>query len=92
MHCVPGRQTSNGGSLPPSMTVITLNTDILVVDEKNNKKVVIYDFTVPFEKNIQTQHKYKSHKYSHFQTDIKIFDTTVVAYEVGARGDSQKTI
>ena len=80
-----GHQTSNGGSLPPSMTVTTLKPDIVVVDE-TNKKVVIYELTVPFEKNIHTQHKYKSEKYAHFETDIKTYDTTVVAFEVGARG------
>ena len=40
------------------MTVTTLKPDIVIVDE-NNKKAVIYELTVPFERNIDKQHKYK---------------------------------
>ena len=47
---------------------------------------MIYELTSPFEKNIHTQHKYKCDKYTHFETDIKSHKTTVVAFEVGARG------
>ena len=47
---------------------------------------MIYELTVPFENNSHTQHKYKSEKYAHFETDIEQYDTTVVAFEVGARG------
>ena len=50
------------------------------------KEVVIYELTSPFEKNIHIQHKYKCDKYAHFETDIKSHKTTVVAFEVGARG------
>ena len=48
---LPGYQTSNGGSLPPSMMVTTLKPDIVIVDEIN-KKTVIYELTVQFERNI----------------------------------------
>ena len=80
---LPGHQASNGGSLPPSMIVTNLKPDIVVVDE-TNKKVVIYELTVPFENNIHTQHKYKSDKYAHFQTYIKSYDNKAVAFEVGS--------
>ena len=82
---IPGYQTSNGGSLPPSLTVSSLKPDIVIVDEVN-KKVVIYELTVPFEKNIHTRHKYKTEKYAHFEADIKQYKTTVVAFEIGSRG------
>ena len=82
---LPGYQTSNGGSLPPSMTVTTLKPDIVIVDE-HNKKAVIYELTVPFEKNIDKQHTYKSDKYAHFETDIKQYNTKVIAFKIGSRG------
>ena len=82
---LPGHQASNGGSLPPSMIVTNLKPDIVILDEKN-KKAVSYEMTVPFETNIHKQHKYKSDKYAHFETDITSYDTTVIAFEVGARG------
>ena len=55
---LPGYQTSNGGSIPPSMTVTTLKPDIVIVDDKN-KKAVTYKLTVLFERNIDKHHKYK---------------------------------
>ena len=67
------------------MIVTTLKPDIVIIDE-NKKKAVIYELTVPFENNIHTQHKYKSEKHAYFETDIKQYDTTVVSFEVGARG------
>ena len=82
---LPGYQTSNGGSLLPSLIVTTLKPDVVIVDNVK-KEVVIYELTSPFEKNIHTQHKYKCDKYAHFETDIKSHKTTVVAFEVGARG------
>ena len=82
---IPGFQTSNGGSLPPSLTVSSLKPDIVLVDEVN-RKVVIYELTFPFEKNIHTRHKYKCEKYAHFETDIKHYDTKFIAFEVGSRG------
>ena len=82
---IPGYQTSNGGSLPPSLTVTPLKPDIVLVDEVN-KKVMIYELIVPFEKNIHKRHQYKCEKYAHFETDIKHYDTKVIAFEVGSRG------
>ena len=82
---LPGYQTSNGGSLPPSMTVTTLKPDIVIVDE-HDKKAAIYELTVPFERNIAKQHTYKSNKYAHFETDITQYNTKVIAFEVGSRG------
>ena len=112
---LPGYQTSNGGSLLPSLIVTTLKPDVVIVDNVK-KEVVIYELTSPFQKNIHTQHKYKCDKYAHFETSmgyllsiltvpqlfkfyvypllrdankvyyIKSHKTTVVAFEVGARG------
>ena len=47
---------------------------------------MIYELTCPFESNINKQHKYKSDKYAHFETDVKQYHTKVVAFEVGSRG------
>ena len=47
---------------------------------------MVYELTCPFESNIHKQHKYKSDKYAHFETDVKQYHTKVVAFEVGYRG------
>ena len=82
---ISGHQTSNGGTIPPSMTVTPLKPDIVIIDKKE-KKAMIYELTCPFESNIHKQHNYKSDKYAHFETDVKQYHTKVVAFEVGSRG------
>ena len=47
---------------------------------------MVYELTCPFESNIHKQHKYKSDKYAHFETDVKQYHTKVVAFKVGSRG------
>ena len=82
---ISGHQTSNGGTVPPSMTVTSLKPDVVVIDKKE-KQAVIYELTSPFESNIHRQHKYKCDKYAHFESDVKQYKTKVVAFEVGSRG------
>ena len=41
---LPGYQTANGGSLPPSLTVTTLKPDVVIGDNVK-KEVVIYELT-----------------------------------------------
>ena len=36
--------------------------------------------------NISTRHTFKENKYAYFLTDIQNFTTTVIVFEVGARG------
>ena len=82
---LPGYQTSNGGSLPPSLTITTLKPDIVILDNQK-KEAAIFELTVPFESNIHKQHKYKTNKYAHFEEDIKTHNTSVSAFEIGSRG------
>ena len=82
---LPGHGTSNGGSLPPSMVVTNLKPDIVIIDE-NKKEAKIFELTCPMEHNINRQHKYKSDKYAHFETDIKSHRATTCAFEVSSRG------
>ena len=82
---LPGYQTSNGGSLPPSLTITTLKPDIVILDNQK-KEAAIFELTVPFESNIHKQHKYKTNKYAHFEKDIKTHNTSVSAFEIGSRG------
>ena len=82
---IHGYQTTNGGTIPANMTVTELKPDIVIVNEKD-KKVDIFELTVPFEGNIKDRNLLKSNKYSHFATDIKTYEATVTAFEVGSRG------
>jgi hypothetical protein len=82
---IHGHQTTNGGTIPATMTVTQLKPDIVVINEKD-KTVHILELTVPFEHNIKTRHTYKANKYSHFTRDITNYKATVIPFEVGARG------
>ena len=82
---IHGHQTTNGGTIPATMTVTQLKPDIVVINEKE-KTVHILELTVPFEHNIKTRHTYKANKYSHFTRDITNYRATVIPFEVGARG------
>ena len=81
---IEGYQTSNGGSMPLSLTVISLKPDIVILDTVN-KKANILELTVHFEHNIEKQHKYKMNKYSHF-SDITSYSVSIMAFEIGSRG------
>ena len=67
------------------MVVTNLKPDIVIVDE-NKKEAKIFELTCPMEHNINKQHKYKSDKYAHFETDIKSHTATTCAFEVSSRG------
>ena len=82
---ITGYQTSNGGSLPPSLIVTTLKPDIVILDE-TKKEAFIFELTCPFEQNIHKRHKQKADKYAQFETDIKSYATKVNAFEIGSRG------
>jgi hypothetical protein len=80
-----GLQTTNGGTIPATMTVTALKPDIVIVNEKS-KTVEIFELTVPFETNIKARNKFKTDKYAHFATDIKTYKATITAFVVGSRG------
>ena len=77
------KQTINGGTIPPNLTVTPLRPDIVILD---NKSINIFELTVPFETNVDKQHLYKTNKYSHLLTDITTLSSTLEAFEVGSRG------
>ena len=69
--------------LPPNVAVSTLKPDIVVLD-KQKKAVHIFELTCPAEHRIETANQLKAHKYSHFESDIMHFKTTVIPFEVGS--------
>ena len=50
---LPGHETSNGGSLPPSMVVTNLKPDIVIIDDKK-KEAKLFELTCPIEHNKNT--------------------------------------
>jgi hypothetical protein len=82
---IEGSQTTNGGTIPPTLTVTELKPDLVIID-KVQKTVNIVELPVPFEGNIKERNTYKTNKYAHFLTHIKTLKPTITAVEVGVRG------
>ena len=80
---IPGHQTPAGGTLPPDVAVTTLKPDIVVVDRRN-KKVAIFELTCPAERRIPAAHTLKAQKYSHFESDQTHNTVTVAPFEIGS--------
>ncbi len=60
--------------------------DLVVID--NIKKCIsILEHTVPFENNVNRNHKYKCHKYAHLCIDLQRlgFNVKYFAIEIGCR-------
>ena len=81
---LPGH-TVGAGSLPPEICITAQKPDIVIIDKKQ-KILHIFELTVPFEQNIEQRHFEKANKYAHFETDCTDYNCTVTAFEVGSRG------
>ena len=82
---LPGHMAAGGGSIPPEFCVTTQKPDIVIVDH-NKKTIHLYELTCPSEKHIDTRHKEKTDKYSHFTTDITHYTCKLACFEVSSKG------
>ena len=80
---IKDHQTPSGGTLPPSVIVTNLKPDIVIIDKKN-KTINIFELTVPGETRLKISHNLKQEKYQHFTSDIKSYSAAVAAFEVGS--------
>ena len=88
---IEGEQTAAGGTLPLNIIVSNLKPDIVIIDKKE-PKVSIFELTVPSEQRIDISSRLKSDKYQHFLTDIKSHAVTVTPFEVGSHTGYISTI
>ena len=79
---IPGHQTPAGGTIPPNVTVTNLKPDIVIMD-KAQKTVTVFELTVPAEHRLEIAHKLKAEKYAHF-TENRNFKVSVVPFEIGS--------
>ena len=68
------------------MTVTQLKPDIVVVSEKDIS-VHLLEWTVTFDSSIKGRDTYKSNKYANLTRVIVTYKATLIASEVGARGN-----
>ena len=58
----------------------------LVIIDRMDEKMDIFELTVPLEKNIKNANTQKMNKYEHFITDITTRNVSVHPFEIGSRG------
>ena len=83
---LPG-YTVGAGSIPPELCITVEKPDI-VIQDKRNKFIHLFELSVPIESNgnIEKRHREKSDKYAHFVTDMTGYECAVTAFEIGSRG------
>ena len=69
----------------PNLLVTAQKPD-LVINDKSEEKMDIFELTVLLETNIKNANTQKMNKYKHFITDITTRDVSVYPYEIGSRG------
>jgi hypothetical protein len=84
---IPGH-TITGGTVPPNILPTSQRPDLVLVN-KDNKSVHVFELTVPFETNIPKAHKRKLDRYEMLQSDIfnnSGFKCNINCVEIGSRG------
>jgi hypothetical protein len=76
-----------GGTVPPDIIPTAQKPDI-VLTFPEEKKVFLFELTVPFETNIDDANKLKTDRYAALAGDISDagFNCTLIPFEVGSRG------
>ena len=71
---------------PPSPPCDRTETMDLVIIDRMEEKMDVYELTVPLEPNIKNANAQKMNKYEHFITDITTRDVSVYPFEICSRG------
>ena len=84
---IPGHAAAGGGSMPPEICITVQKPDIVIIDKKD-KSVHIFELTCPLEQHIEKRHLEKSNKYAHFVTDCSsgTVKCQVTCFEISSRG------
>jgi hypothetical protein len=74
-------------TIPPDI-LPTFNRPDLVTISRSNKRISIFELTVPYERNISKNHNFKCHKCAHLVIDLNncSFKVKLFAIKIGCRG------
>ena len=83
---IPG-QSINGGTIPADILTTSERPDIVIID-RAEKKILLFELTVSFEKNIDAAHARKASKYLDLTSDLRTkgWRAECVPFEIGSRG------
>ena len=63
---IPSHSLPGGGTVPPPHLLVTAEKPDLVIIDRMEEKVDIFELTVPLETNIKNANTQKMNKYEHF--------------------------
>ena len=88
---LPGRSYGTYGTIPIDIFVTAQRPDLVLVDRQLNK-IVLFELTVPWDRNVQTAHDYKMGKYASLAMDLERagFIVDLFCFEVSVRGQISK--
>ena len=85
-----GLGAGNGGTIPPDILVTTQRPNIFLVN-RNLRKVILFELTVPWDTNVVSSHDLKVNKYGPLVNDLsREFRVESYCFEVSARGQLSK--
>ena len=74
---IPSHILQGGSIVPPPHLLVTAEKPDLVIIDRMEEKMDIFELTVPLETNIKNANTKKMNKYEHFITDITTRDVSV---------------
>ena len=83
---IPGHSIY-GGTLPPDIIVTGQRPDIVIIN-REEKKIVLFELTVSFEKNTEAANLRKTRRYMDLTNDLieKGWEAENIPFEIGSRG------
>ena len=84
---LPGYTAPGGGSIPPEICITVQKPDIVIIN-KLDRSMHLFELTCPLEEHIEKRHQNKENKYAHFVTDCTSENMTcsLTCFEVSSRG------
>ena len=80
---IPSHTLPGGGTV--HLLVTAQKPDLIIID-RMEEKLDIFELTVPLETNIKNANTQKMNKYEHFITDKTNRDVSFHPFEIGSRG------
>ena len=74
---IPSHTLPGGGTVPPHLLVTAEKPDLVIID-RMEEKMDIFELTVPLETNNKNANALKMNKYEHFITDKTTRDVSVL--------------
>ena len=88
---LPGRSSGTYGTIPVDLFVTSQRPDLVLVN-RQAKSIVLFELTVPWDRNVQSAHEYKMRKYASLVLDLERsgYAVDLYCFEVSVRGQISK--